>query len=159
MSDAESAARLRRVSECIRDGRPIDPIDAPPLAHGIDTYLAGTAPSLEAALGLTAPGRGQLSARRALVLRERDEALVEVHLELGGALDKGGDSEGVWVCWEALSYQSDSRGLRAHLIERIIAGSGGRVLGRRQIFNILSKEAADRPLRRQEMNSDWISEG
>ena len=31
------------------------------------------------------------------------------------------------------------------------------MLGRRQIFNILSKEAADRPLRRQEMNSDWIS--
>ena len=89
MSDAKSAARLRRVSECIRDGRPIDPIDAPPLAHGIDTYLAGTAPSLEAALGLTAPGRGQLSARRALMLRERDEALVELHLELGGALDKG----------------------------------------------------------------------
>jgi hypothetical protein len=51
MSDADSAARLRRISAAPWEGRPIDPADA-----AITAFFAGGISALVAAPGLNAPG-------------------------------------------------------------------------------------------------------
>ncbi|ESZ17794.1 hypothetical protein X735_12565 [Mesorhizobium sp. L2C085B000] len=97
----DSAARLRRISACIREGLPIDPDDAVPFGEAIDAFFAGHAPTLDAALGLKAAGPGQADARRAWLIGERDKALRELAGHVAADLD-GAGAEGVWDIFEHL---------------------------------------------------------
>ncbi|ESX24434.1 hypothetical protein X767_11980 [Mesorhizobium sp. LSJC264A00] len=97
----DSAARLRRISAALREGRPIDPVDAMPLGEAIDAFFAGHAPTLDAALGLKAAGPGQADARRAWLIGERDKALRELAGHVAADRD-GAGAEGVWDMFEHL---------------------------------------------------------
>lgn len=92
-SPVDSAARLRRIAACARDGRPIDPDDGRPFADGVDAFFSGMA-SLDHALGLKAPGRGKPDARSALFVAERDQALRSLAGHFGASTN-GADAEGI----------------------------------------------------------------
>lgn len=153
MSDPfNSAARLRRISACIREGLPIDPEDAVPLGEAIDTYLAGSVQSLDAALGLSAPGRGKPDARALLRVAERDEAIRDLAELLQGYAGSGADAERVWNVFEALEKFAEWRWPELRLAttcpDHLVGGAdghmwvilkacGGRVLSRRYLAEII----------------------
>ncbi|RWN95182.1 MAG: hypothetical protein EOS05_10310 [Mesorhizobium sp.] len=144
-SSIESAARLRRIATCAREGRPIDPADGHPFADGVDSFFAGMA-SLDQALGLNAAGRGKSDAKRALLTAERDEALRQLAAHFGTETS-GANAEGVHDVHDCLTEFErwrwpDLRGAAVcppdlsgadALAWTILRGMGGKVWKRRSL--------------------------
>jgi hypothetical protein len=147
MTDAISAClRLRRIAAALRAGQLPDPDDAEPLVDGIDAYLSGSVPTLDAALGIASNQRGGISGRRAAALAERDAALVELAGLVGGT-GEGENAEATWNIAEALSglveIEDDEDQAEATRLVALINAATGRPLSRRQISRILSEAAPD----------------
>lgn len=66
----DGASMLRRISDCVREGRPIDTeLARHRSANAADAYFLGDISAFIAALGLNAAGPGKPDARRVLINR------------------------------------------------------------------------------------------
>ncbi|RJT36113.1 hypothetical protein D3227_20575 [Mesorhizobium waimense] len=142
----EAGLRLRRICSRLREGRPIDPEDAEPLADAIDRYLLdGT--SIDSTLGVRA-GKGQTSARRALQIADRDQAIRALAGDLGedaaggNVIDAMLDELEQFASWHWPTLRTCERcpediGTRAGLLWSVLKLSGGRVLSPAYLIEIV----------------------
>lgn len=146
-------ARLRTIEKAAAWLQEADDAEVQLVGAVVRTWLAarliGNPHSFEAAFGL-AGTRGRDSAFSARRRQERDEALAALAASFGSEIASP-DSEGIWDTHEALRdfpwlryrdlQECPERllGRREELIWRVLKLSGGRVLSRKQIAAILSR--------------------